>query len=661
MYFSLKQIQQSIERLDELDSFFGTVFLAFKEINLPVGETRVIQSIPILETFLQKYYRPFPDYSGFYTPFRTWNKRWHTYQYANSLHRTKIVAFSDVILHPKGSQEWGWKNDYVNILAKEHLSNRTIPTFDLAVWLYRARDWSENVTNDEIISTFLTEFHIHERELPLFSTTTDFNDTPPLQDQPVSVEELLSIIGYPPNGTNQLTDEVSSTSSSAIVSADEYVIPKSSRKQLPKWNAEYGTRLQRLLLSEIGPADEFELDLASRLNVITGDNALGKTFLLECAWWALTNTWASKYPVYPRRTAEEPTIAFQIGKDYRANTTQTVTYNWRSLSWSEPQKRNVQPGLSIFAQVDGSFSVWDSTKLDNRTGNLDAFLRIMSNEVWEGVRETRNNKEIVRCRGLIEDWVTWQTSNPALFKDFCTALEALSPHPQYPLIPGEPTRIPDEELDVRQVPTLQFPYGSVPVILCSAGIKRIVALAYVLVWAWNEHVIHSELIREQPQRSIVLLIDEMEAHLHPFWQRAIVPAVIKVVEALSKDVSTQIILATHSPLVLASMEPIFDADQDKLFHLYMDFDDGSVQLNEMPFVKRGRVDRWLTSDIFGLAQPRSMEAEEAIRRANEIQLSGTSEKAIIQNMSDILKKVLAPDDDFWPLWTYFAKERDVVL
>jgi len=211
------------------------------------------------------------------------------------------------------------------------------------------------------------------------------------------------------------------------------------------------------------------------------------------------------------------------------------------------------------------------------------------------------------------------------------------------------------------VPTLQFPYGSVPVILCSAGIKRIVALAYVLVWAWNEHVIHSALIREQPQRSIVLLIDEMEAHLHPFWQRAIVPAVIKVVQALSKDVSMQIILATHSPLVLASMEPIFDEDQDKLFHLYMDFDDGSVQLNEMPFVKRGRVDRWLTSDIFGLAQPRSMEAEDAIRRANEIQLSGTTEKEIIQDMSDTLKKVLAPDDDFWPLWTYFAKERDVVL
>jgi hypothetical protein len=653
VYFSLKQIQQSIERLDELNPFFGTVFLAFKEIDLPAGNTKVVQFTPLIEAFLQRYYRLSPDYSGFYTPFKTSNtkQRWNSYQYASSLHRITVDTFSDVILHPKNSQIWGWQNNYVNILAKEHLSNQKIPTFDLAVWLYRTRDWSEDTTRDEIISTFLKEFHIHQEELPLFNLATDFNDTTLysffvldqpddsslFQDQPVSTDELLSIIGNPPK--------------------------ERKRKQSPRWNAsntfaEYGARLQRLRLSEIGPADDFELDLAPRLNVITGDNALGKTFLLECAWWALTNTWASKYPAYPRPTAEEPTITFQIGKEYQEHKIQTVAYNWRLQSWSESKKRDVLPGLSIFAQVDGSFSVWDPVKRNSRTGNSDPFLRIMPDEVWEGVRETRNNKEVVRCRGLIEDWVTWQTSNDeelmALFNNFSEILEALSLHPQHPLIPGRPTRIPDEELDVRQVPTLQFPYGSVPIILCSAGIKRIVSLAYILVWAWHEHVIHSALIREQPQRSIVLLIDEMEAHLHPFWQRAIVPAVIKVVQALSKDVSTQVILATHSPLVLASMEPIFDEDQDKLFHLYMDFDDGSVQLNEMSFVKRGCVDRWLTSDIFGLAQPRSQEAEEAISQANELQLSGTAQKQTIQDMSDTLKRVLAPDDDFWPRWTYLV-------
>ncbi len=137
------------------------------------------------------------------------------------------------------------------------------------------------------------------------------------------------------------------------------------------------------------------------------------------------------------------------------------------------------------------------------------------------------------------------------------------------------------------------------------------------------------------------------------------PAIIAVIKALSEEVSTQILIATHSPLVLASMEPTFDEDVDKLFHLKVDDDNGSVELNEEIFVKQGRVDRWLTSDIFGLAQPRSMEAEQAIQAANKIQLEKKTDPQAVQDIHDQLKKVLAQDDEFWPLWIYFAKESGV--
>jgi hypothetical protein len=412
---------------------------------------------------------------------------------------------------------------------------------------------------------------------------------------------------------------------------------------------------------KIGPADEFELDFASRINVITGDNALGKTFLLECAWWALTNTWASLYPAYPGREVENPSITFRIGKKDQPGKTQIASYDRKPHMWSaSSKKRNMLPGLSIFSQADGSFAVWDPTKMITpQMDDIDAFLYIDRQQVWDGVREKRDNKVIVRCRGLIEDWNTWQSTEPERFKVFCEALKALSPHPQYPLAPGKARRVP--ELGAILVPTLEFSYGSVPVVLCSAGIKRIVALAYILVWAWHEHVEQSKLIREDPQRSIVLIIDEMEAHLHPFWQRAIVPAIIAVIKALSTEASTQIIIATHSPLVLASMEPIFDEDVDKLFHLKVDDENGLVGLNEEPFVKQGRIDRWLTSDIFGLEQPRSLEAEQAIQDANAIQLEEKPDSQAIQAISGRLKKVLAQDDEFWPLWTYFAKESGVEL
>ena len=49
--------------------------------------------------------------------------------------------------------------------------------------------------------------------------------------------------------------------------------------------------LKRLSLSNIGPASKMEMDLAPRLNLITGDNGLGKSFLLDVAWWSLTRHW----------------------------------------------------------------------------------------------------------------------------------------------------------------------------------------------------------------------------------------------------------------------------------------------------------------------------------------------------------------------------------
>ena len=44
VFFSKEQLEVSIKRLGELDPFFGTVFLAFKENNLPEGETKNLKN-----------------------------------------------------------------------------------------------------------------------------------------------------------------------------------------------------------------------------------------------------------------------------------------------------------------------------------------------------------------------------------------------------------------------------------------------------------------------------------------------------------------------------------------------------------------------------------------------------------------------------------------
>lgn len=105
--------------------------------------------------------------------------------------------------------------------------------------------------------------------------------------------------------------------------------------------------LELLQLAGVGPAPEIEWHLAPRLNLITGDNGMGKTFLLESAWWALTGTWAG-YPPYPRHDTTKPTITFRFMDERQLHRSQQARYNWDRLEWVVPSKRSVFSGLSIF-------------------------------------------------------------------------------------------------------------------------------------------------------------------------------------------------------------------------------------------------------------------------------------------------------------------------
>ena len=78
--------------------------------------------------------------------------------------------------------------------------------------------------------------------------------------------------------------------------------------------------LEYLHLKNVGPAPEMEVELAPRLNLITGDNGLGKSFLLDVAWWALTRRWphdlnprlTSGYAARPTDPRREASIRFRL-------------------------------------------------------------------------------------------------------------------------------------------------------------------------------------------------------------------------------------------------------------------------------------------------------------------------------------------------------------
>lgn len=374
--------------------------------------------------------------------------------------------------------------------------------------------------------------------------------------------------------------------------------------------------LERLHLQGVGPALELRFELAPRINIVTGDNGVGKSFVLEVAWWALTRTWAG-YPASPQRGSE---LTPRIRISYRSgerSTNQDYSFDFSSQAWHGEAGNLTKPGMVIYARADGGFSVWDPARNSWRTSpgrdisvpDLPEAYHFDARQVWDGLRE--NGRHL--CNGLIADWVAWQRERGPAFEQLSSVLEVLAPSEAEPLRPGKTMRISLD--DVRDMPTLQMPYGVVPIVQASAGMRRIAALAYLLVWTWQEHQHASELLQQKPATEITFLIDEIEAHLHPRWQRVILPALLKVMGTVTQTESAQVqtLVATHAPLLLASIEPMFDEELDRIFTF--DLEGRRVVVREVPWSKQGDAVGWLVSDIFGLKQARSREAERAIEAA----------------------------------------------
>lgn len=421
--------------------------------------------------------------------------------------------------------------------------------------------------------------------------------------------------------------------------------------------------LNHLQLKNVGPAPSMELKFGQRLNLITGDNGLGKSFLLDIAWWAMTRKWPAE--INPRLTSgkkalpnseKPPSIGFSFtGKSRQED--YVSSYLPREEAWTGRPGRPANPGLVFYAMADGSFAVWDPARNYWRTqGDVDVQDRIPAYvfspaEVWDGLTG-KDGKPL--CLGLVMDWAGWQKENSAAFESLQAVLKAMSPSEKERLTAGELKRVSLD--DARDIPTIRMPYGEdVPVPHASAGMRRILALAYLLVWTWEEHCKAAKLLREDPTNQVVFLVDEVESHLHPQWQRKIIPALLAVAKTLIKKAEVQVITATHSPLVMASVEPLFETEKDAWFDL--DLERKKVVLRQRDFEKHGSAANWLVSEAFDLPSGRAVEYENLVKKAEALLEQERPNSDLIQEMNAKLVEALSPTDDFLFNWRYVCGKK----
>lgn len=151
---------------------------------------------------------------------------------------------------------------------------------------------------------------------------------------------------------------------------------------------------------------------------------------------------------------------------------------------------------------------------------------------------------------------------------------------------------------------VKTPFGWVRISEMSLGYKSLIA--WIVDFA--SRMFHYHRTKADPfNEPAVVLIDEIDLHLHPKWQR-------KILRYLSKKFpNTQFIATAHSPLIV---QAALDANIVLLKRI------GSQVFieNHPDIINNWRIDQILTSDLFGLSSARSEKTENLMTQRRNLLL-----------------------------------------
>jgi predicted ATP-binding protein involved in virulence len=158
----------------------------------------------------------------------------------------------------------------------------------------------------------------------------------------------------------------------------------------------------------------------------------------------------------------------------------------------------------------------------------------------------------------------------------------------------------DTGIGVHPTPHVEFhtPYGWVPLRQLGYGYQTLIAWMVDLASRMAERYPDSPDPLAEPA---VVLVDEIDLHLHPTWQR-------KLIGYLSERFpNAQFIVTAHSPLVVQAATganiAVLRREGD---HVVID--------NDARTIRGWRIDQVLTSDLFGLPSARPPELDEPLAR-----------------------------------------------
>ena len=316
-----------------------------------------------------------------------------------------------------------------------------------------------------------------------------------------------------------------------------------------------------LRLTNAGPFDKVEFEFDEQINVLVGPNNCGKSTALMALGAILLPRF--RFPTKLLRTSQQKW---------------TLGYVPAGATSTEVVKGSLGPGQATqvsahcFVFQDGHPSVWDKVgyacyipplrcNTDFRSqGPTSGERHVPRVESGSPVSKASTTRKPLRANGrdgeggasLIRDEDVIQKIVELDYRAYREAKPSIRRViGQIAMLASEITEdFPIEFVGVGEdaeglYPEFRTPDGNVPLNVLSQGTQSIIQWLARTVIGYAEHYDFPEDPREKPG---VLVIDEIDAHLHPSWQRRILPA---LTEAFPK---LQIFCSTHSPLMLAGLK-----------------------------------------------------------------------------------------------------------
>lgn len=364
--------------------------------------------------------------------------------------------------------------------------------------------------------------------------------------------------------------------------------------------------LRRIEMTNIGPFPRLELDLQSDWNVILGDNGVGKSSVLKAIAACFCGKDVEPYAGRLVRAGEPSgTIVLKTAQnDYRMEIKAT-DYGKASVTVLPTRPLEVEGMLALGFPALRAVS-WDRPKSASPEGRqrptVEDLLPIVKGD--PDPRLDRLKQWIVNLDSRInyEKSRNGDDRYERLLARFFDIFNTVTP--------GMAIKFGRVNPSTREV-TVVTADGEVPIEMISQGSVSLMGWIGILMQRLYE--IYGEDKHTDPvERYALVLIDEIDAHMHPEWQQTVVSHMSNIFKKV------QFIATTHSPLVVGGMK----GRQVLRFVRNQDGEAVPVEVTDEMLV--GRADQILTSRLFGMKTTLDQLTQDAMKEYKK--LLGKSER-----------------------------------